>query len=108
MADRDGYIQGVPCWADTTQPDPDAAAQFYSGLFGWDFEDVMPPDAPGRYLTARIRGRDVGAISGRPAGAPPQAAWNTYIWVDSADATAEKVLASGGRLVGEVFDVMDA
>ena len=25
MAERDGYIPGVPCWIDTSQPDPDAA-----------------------------------------------------------------------------------
>ena len=26
MAEQDGYIPGVPCWVDTTQPDPEAAA----------------------------------------------------------------------------------
>ena len=25
MPERDGYIPGVPCWVDTSQPDPDAA-----------------------------------------------------------------------------------
>jgi hypothetical protein len=25
MLERDGYPPGVPCWVDTTQPDPDAA-----------------------------------------------------------------------------------
>ena len=49
MPERDGYIAGVPCWIDTSQPDPKAAADFYSSLFGWDVEDVMPPDAPGEY-----------------------------------------------------------
>ena len=63
MPDRDGYIAGVPCWIDTTQPDPDAAAEFYGALFGWELEDTMPEDAPGKYFMARIRGRDVAAIS---------------------------------------------
>lgn len=40
------YPQGVPCWIDTTQPDIAAAAEFYAGLFGWTFEDAMPPGAP--------------------------------------------------------------
>ena len=31
---RDGYPAGVPCWIDTTQPDPQAAAEFYRGLLG--------------------------------------------------------------------------
>ena len=34
MPDRDGYIAGVPCWIDTTQPDPDAAAEFYGASCG--------------------------------------------------------------------------
>ena len=46
MPERDGYIPGVPCWIDTSQPDPEAAVDFYRGLFGWEFEDVMPPGSP--------------------------------------------------------------
>ena len=38
MAERDGYIAGVPCWVDTSHPEPEAAVKFYSGLFGWEFE----------------------------------------------------------------------
>jgi len=48
MPERDGYIPGVPCWIDTSQPDPEAAVGFYTDLFGWEFEDVMPPDSPGK------------------------------------------------------------
>ena len=108
MSERDGYIAGVPCWVDTSQPDPDAAAEFYGGLFGWEIEDALPQDAPGRYLIGRIRGRDVAAISSLPDGAPPVASWNTYVWVDSAEDTAAKVLAAGGRLLMEPMDVADA
>ena len=51
MPERDGYIPGVPCWVDTSQPDPDAAVDFYGGLFGWEFEDVMPAGTRGaKYL----------------------------------------------------------
>ena len=60
MPERDGYIPGVPSWVDTSQPDPEAAVGFYSGLFGWEFEDVMPPGSEGKYFIARLRGRDVG------------------------------------------------
>ena len=56
MPERDVYLPGVPCWVDTSQPDPDAAAAFYRDFFGWEFEDAMPPDAPGRYLIGRIHG----------------------------------------------------
>ena len=108
MPERDGYTAGVPCWIDTSQPDPEAAADFYSRLFGWEFEDVMPPGAPGKYLIARLRGGDVGAVTSLPGSAPQTARWDTYIWVDSADETAAKVLDAGGRVVTEPMDVMDA
>ena len=106
MPDRDRYIAGVPCWVDTSQPDPAAAAEFYGGLFGWETENVMPPDAPGPYFMARLRGRDVGAISGQQQPAPPS--WNTYVWVDSADDTAAKVRDAGGTVLTEPFDVMQS
>ena len=108
MPERDGYIPGVPCWIDTSQPDPGAAVAFYGGLFGWQFEDVMPPDAEGEYFIGRIRGGDVAAVGSIPAAAPQMATWNTYIWVESADDTAAKVRDAGGQVLMDPFDVMDA
>ena len=108
MPERHEYLPGVPCWIDTRQPDPDAAASFYSGLFGWDVADVMPPDSPGKYLIGRIRGGDVAGIGSQPEGAPPMATWNTYIRVDSADDTAAKVKEAGGSVLTEPFDVGEA
>jgi hypothetical protein len=108
MLERDGYLPGVPCWVDTSQPDPEAAVVFYSGLFGWDFRDAMPPGSAGKYFIARLRGGDVAAIGSQPEGGPPMAAWNTYAWVESADEAAAKVKDAGGRVVTEPFDVMDA
>jgi predicted enzyme related to lactoylglutathione lyase len=108
MPERDGYIPGVPCWVDASQPDPEAAVEFYSGLFGWEFEDVMPPDSPGKYFMARLHGGDVAAVGSIPEGAPPMAMWNTYIWVESADETAAKVRDAGGSIAIEPFDIMDS
>ena len=108
MLERDGYLPGVPCWIDTSQPDPEAAVAFYGGLFGWDFEDVMPPGSDGKYFIARLGGGDVAAVGSQPEGGPPMAVWNTYIWVESADEAAAKVKDAGGRVVTEPFDVMDA
>jgi uncharacterized protein len=108
MPERDGYIPGVPCWVDASEPDPEAAIGFYSGLFGWEFEDVMPPGSEGKYFIARLRGGDVAAVGSIPEAVPPTAMWNTYIWVDSADDTASKVRDAGGGVAMEPFDVMDA
>jgi predicted enzyme related to lactoylglutathione lyase len=108
MPERDGYIPGVPCWVDTSHPDQDAAADFYRGLFGWEIEDVMPPGSDGKYLIGRLHGGDVAGIGSIPEGAPPMARWNSYVWVDSAEATAGKARDAGGSVLMEPFDVMDA
>jgi uncharacterized protein len=108
MPERNGYIPGVPCWIDTSQPDPEAAVDFYGGLFGWEFEDVMPPGSEGKYFVGRIRGLDVAAVGSVPEGMPPMAMWNTYIWVDSADETAAKAVDAGGKTLMDPFDVGDS
>jgi uncharacterized protein len=115
MPERHGFIPGVPCWVDASQPDPEAAVEFYSGLFGWEFEGVMQPGSEGKHFIARLRprsifelGRDVAAVGSIPESAPPRATWNTYVWVDSADETASKVRDAGGGVVIEPFDFMDA
>jgi uncharacterized protein len=107
MSSQDRYIPGVPCWVDTTQPDPGAAAAFYGDLFGWEVEDVMPPESPGRYYVGRIRGGDVAAVGSQPEGGPPGAAWSTYVWVEDADETAARVRAAGGTVLREPVDVGD-
>ncbi len=108
MPERDGYIPGVPCWVDTSHPDPEAVLDFYSGIFGWEFEDVMPPGSERKYFIGRLHGGSVAAVGSTPEGAPPMAMWNTYIWVESADDTASKVRDAGGNVLMEPFDVMDA
>ena len=122
MPERDGYIPGVPCWVDASEPDPRAAVEFYGGLFGWEFRDVMPASAEGRYFIAwretrgwslfdmsgEPRSGNVAAITSMPKGAAPRAMWNTYISVASADEAAAKVHDAGGGVVVEPFDFADA
>jgi uncharacterized protein len=108
MTDRDRYIPGVPCWVDGVHPDPEAAAQFYSGLFGWACDDRMPESATGHYFMATVGGRDAAALGSIPDGAPPVAVWNTYVWVDSAAEAAAKAKAAGATIINEPFDVFDA
>jgi predicted enzyme related to lactoylglutathione lyase len=93
---------------DTSQPEPEAALPFYRGLFGWDFENVMPAGSDGEYFIGRLRGGDVAAVGSLPEGAPAVATWNTYVWVDSADDAAARARDAGGEVVTGPFDVMDA
>jgi predicted enzyme related to lactoylglutathione lyase len=108
VLERDGFPPGVPCFVDTSQPDPEAAARFYGQLFGWEFEDRMPAGAPGRYLMAQLHGRDVAAIGSQPEGPPSEPAWTTYIAVDSADEAVRQVWNAGGQVLAEPFDVFGA
>jgi uncharacterized protein len=122
MPVRDGYIPGVPCWVDASEPDPEAAREFYGGLFGWEFKNVMPPSSEDQYFIARAEtrgssifdlsgeehGGDVAALRSIPEAAPPTAVWNTYFWVDSADDAASKIRDAGGGVVVEPFDFLKA
>jgi predicted enzyme related to lactoylglutathione lyase len=101
MTEQRTYPYGVPCWVDTEQPDPAGAQAFYGGLFGWEFEDVMPAGTPGFYLLARLDGQDVAAIGPDPGGA---VGWNTYVAVDDADTTAAVVTRLGGSVVAAPED----
>jgi predicted enzyme related to lactoylglutathione lyase len=105
MSDRDGFAPGVPCLVAGVFPDPQAAAAFYSDLFGWETEDLMPEDHPGSYLLGRLGGRDAAAIvTHHGAPAPFEPVWITLIWVDSADEAAAKAAKAGGRVIGPPFD----
>jgi predicted enzyme related to lactoylglutathione lyase len=106
--EREGFPPGVPCWIDTSQPDPEAAVRFYGGLFGWEFEDRMPAGVSGGYFVAQLGGRDVAAIGSQPGGQSRTAGWNTYIGADNADDAAARVEGAGGRVLTEPFEVADA
>jgi predicted enzyme related to lactoylglutathione lyase len=59
----------------------------------------------------RVGGKDVAAIAGQPpqqrdAGVPP--AWNSYVWVDSADEAADRAQELGATVHAPAFDVMEA
>ena len=88
------YPQGVPCWIDTEQSDVEAAAEFYAGIFGWKFEDAMPAGSPGRYLIAKLDGRDVAGI----ASTQGAATWSTYVAVEDADGAVQRLVAAGATL----------
>jgi len=105
VSERDGFEPGVPCWVAGVHPDPSAAAGFYTQLFGWEAENLMPPDHPADYFLCTLRGRRVAAlVSQHGAPPPPQPLWGTYVWVDDADESAAKASELGGALVGGPFD----
>src|SRR5262249_7564629 len=105
MPERDGYLPGVPCWVDTSQPDAAAAAGGSSGaFFGGEFEDSRPPDSPEPYFIASLRGGSVAAVASLPEGAPSMPTWNTYIAVADADDAVTRARGAGGAVVIDPFD----
>lgn len=100
MSNDNPYREGVPCWIDVLQPDPDAAVAFYGALLGWTFDPptAMPDGLAGTYRTARLDGRLVAGIGQAPAGLPA-AAWTTYVAVDDLDAAVARAVAAGGQAV---------
>jgi predicted enzyme related to lactoylglutathione lyase len=100
MSERDDYPTGAPCWVDTLQPDPQAAARFYGQLFGWEFDEPvpMPGGLAGRYLAARIAGRLVAGV-GQAPDAAATAVWSTYIRVHSVEHSITRAEDAGGALL---------
>jgi predicted enzyme related to lactoylglutathione lyase len=110
MGERTQYTPGTFCWADVSTTDQDAAKTFYTGLFGWEIEDLPVGDGV-TYSMARIGGKSVAAISPQPqqqrdAGVPPL--WNSYVSVESADAAADRAKELGATVHAPPFDVMEA
>ncbi|MDP9294247.1 MAG: VOC family protein [Actinomycetota bacterium] len=110
MGERTRHTPGTFCWTDLTTSDQPAAKAFYSGLLGWEADD-MPVGDGAVYSMMRLDGHDVAAISPqqpqqREAGVPPT--WNSYVAVESADAVAERAGELGATVHAPAFDVLDA
>jgi predicted enzyme related to lactoylglutathione lyase len=109
MQESPTYKPGTFCWVELGTTDSAAAKNFYTQLFGWDFEDhSMGPD--GVYTMLKLNGKEVAALyelmpDMRAQGIPPH--WLSYISVDSADESAEKAKAAGATLFKEPFDVFN-
>ena len=104
MTKRKEYPAGVPCFVDSGRVDSAAAREFYGGLFGWEFENVSPGgDAP-PYHMAKLGGLTVAGLGTQPE-QDWEPAWNTYVSVQDADATATAVADAGGKVVMAPFDI---
>jgi uncharacterized protein len=103
------HAPGTFSWADLGTPDPAAAKRFYTGLFGWTFED-RPISNDETYTMFEQGGKAVAALypqqaDQRSAGIPPH--WLSYITVESADRTAARAAELGGSVLAPPFDVME-
>ncbi|MFL5493547.1 MAG: VOC family protein [Gemmatimonadales bacterium] len=108
MTVMETYAPGTFCWADLGTPDARAAKRFYTDLFGWQAED-RPAGADSYYTMFSVGGRWVAALYQQDA-QPDQALsphWLSYLSVEAAGPTAQRVRELGGTVVDEAFDVLD-
>jgi len=107
MQDAIRYPDGVFCWVELSTTDADVAKAFYSGLFGWAFDD-RPTAVGGVYSMAQLDGKDVSGLSEMPQvmqerGIPPF--WMSYVKHDDLDGVAARIEEGGGKFVLPPMDV---
>src|SRR3954449_3963673 len=110
MGERTQHKPGTFSWADLSTTDQGAAKEFYSGLFGWEADDLPVGDGA-VYSMMRRDGHSMAAISTQPeqqrqAGVPPM--WNSYVTVESADDAEARATELGANVHAGPFDVMQA
>lgn len=92
---------GIPCWADLTVPDVEAAKGFYGSVIGWSF--AATDDEFGGYTIAQAAEAAAAGIGLQPEGASN--AWTLYFASDDVDATAAAIRAAGGTVLLEPGDI---
>jgi predicted enzyme related to lactoylglutathione lyase len=103
---EDSMKHGAFGWVELMTTDSAAARAFYSELFGWETEESPSEGMP--YTVVKVGGEPVGGIMPKPPGCgamPP--AWSVYVTVDDVDATAEKVVQLGGKVLRPPMDIPD-
>jgi len=93
-----GGVDGTLCWADLSTPDRARAADFYSGLFGWQI--VKGEEDPSHNYWHIMN--DEQGIGGLPPATPNNpnapAHWMAYLLVSDCDATAAKAQQLGAAV----------
>ena len=96
--------QGAFSWSELMTTDAAAAKAFYSGLFGWEMEDMNMPGMT--YTVVKAGGKGVGGIMAMPEDAknmPPM--WGSYVTVKDVDATARKAEQLGASILVAPRDI---
>ncbi len=92
-------------WIDIQTSDRTAAKQFYGGLLGWDFKDMLMPDGRIMYTVARLNGYDVaGMMKIQPEWGEVHPNWLLYFQVENVEASVNLALKLGGESLHEAMD----
>ena len=106
----ESYKQGTPCWVCLGTPDTECGKQFYSTLFGWEYQEaeMFPgvPDSP-VVFNAKIGDELAGVIAPNLGEPDAPAAWAFNWAVDDVDGSVERVSELGGSVTMPPMDMAD-
>jgi predicted enzyme related to lactoylglutathione lyase len=85
---------GCLTWNELHTPDPAAALEFYTGLFGWGSEEMETGDGPS-YTVVKVGERSNGGVIEAQPGEPPN--WLPYFTVESRDEAVEAAKRLGAQ-----------
>ena len=107
MPEMTEYPSGSPSWADLLSHAGQAAKDFYTALFGWEYQDhPAGPDMTYTMYTHNGQAACASAEAG-PGQENLPAHWSVYVTVDDLEAAAERAQAAGGTVVFGPMDVLD-
>jgi predicted enzyme related to lactoylglutathione lyase len=92
------------CWEELMSSDPEAAAKFYAGLFGYTV-DSMDMGPMGTYRILKSGDRQRGGVMKVPTGAPPQSHWITYLAVKNVDESTRNARELGAKVAAQPQDI---
>ena len=93
-------LQGNPIWFSLSTPDPQAAKDFYTGLFGWEWADV-PMSGGNTYHMAIKDDANIAGMSTNDDVHRVANVWVNSVYVEDAEETAERIQANGGSVLTE-------
>ena len=91
-------------WANLATSDAAAAAEFYTRLFGWSY-DELPIDENFMHRNATLGGLQIAGIDSSFDPTMPTA-WTNFVYVDDINATVAKAKELGATIAMEPADVM--
>lgn len=90
-------------WSELVTKNPEAAADYYTKLFGWQYHSFDMNGALYRVIT--INGHGVGGIRAPMPGEPAETRWLTFVSVKDIDAVASSIEAAGGMITVPVTEL---
>jgi predicted enzyme related to lactoylglutathione lyase len=101
LADRPSteHHVGKMVWAELVTPDLAGAERFYTGLFGWTFQDLSSGN--NHYAVAVLDGERVAGVVQHAirTGEKRQPSWLTFLAVQDVDAATHATVGNGGKVV---------